>query len=398
MAPWKRTYWVVWVANLVTSIGMMSFLPFFPAHLAEMGVSAEHIPVWTGLIFGAAPLVASVMTPIWSALGDRFGRRLMTVRAMLAITLFVGSMALATEPWHLLALRVGQGFFSGFIAPSITLVSVVAPAERQGTVAGSLQTALALGSVVGPLLGGWAVVAHGLETVFVGVACGSSISAAFVWFFAGENAGDRQRVESGLSPAAVLRSSLRDLAAVWQRPALRDALQLLFWMVLGVGASNPLLLLYVQELGAAPERAEFLAGALFSCAAGVNLIGMPLWGRFGDAYGHAGGLRRCSVIVMFALLLHAVAPSITALFVLRILLAGAMAGSSPLAYGLAAQEIPVERRGERHGRRVQCPYVGVLDFRDDRRRRRALDRNPRAVPRGRARAPARALGGGPAAA
>ena len=128
--------------------------------------------------------------------------------------------------------------------------------------------------------------------------CASSTAAALVWFLAGENAGDRQRVERGVSPAAVLRSSLRDLLAVWQSPSLRDALQLLFWMVLGVGASNPLLLLYVQELGAAPERAEFLAGALFSVAAGVNLVGMPLWGRFGDNSGYSGGLRRCSIVVM----------------------------------------------------------------------------------------------------
>lgn len=337
------------MANLVTSIGMMSFLPFFPAHLEDIGTAPGDIALWTGLIFGAAPLVASLMTPIWSALGDRYGRRLMTVRAMIAITVFVGCMAFATEPWHLLALRLGQGCFSGFIAPSITLVSVVAPSERQGYVAGSLQTALALGSVVGPLLGGWAVVTHGLEAVFVGVACASLVSACLVWFLARENAADRQKVEKGVTPLAVLQSSLRDLAAVWKEPGLREALQLLFWMILGVGASNPLLLIYVEELGASPERAEFLAGALFSCAAGVNLIAMPLWGRLGDHYGYSLALRRSAVIVIVALLLHAVTPSITALFVLRILLAGAMAGSSSLAYGLAAQKIPIQRRGSAMG-------------------------------------------------
>ena len=37
MAGWRRTYWTVWTANLVTAIGMMSFLPFFPSLLEEMG-------------------------------------------------------------------------------------------------------------------------------------------------------------------------------------------------------------------------------------------------------------------------------------------------------------------------------------------------------------------------
>ena len=349
MSSWKRTYWVVWVANLVTAIGMMSFLPFFPAHLAELGVPEEDIPLWAGVIFGAAPLVASIMTPIWSALGDRYGRRLMTVRAMIAITVFVGAMALATEAWQLLALRLGQGCFSGFIAPSITLVSVVAPARRQGSVAGSLQTALALGSVIGPLLGGVMIVSYGLESIFAGVACASFFSACLVWFLAKENAEDRLVVERGLTPLEILRSSLHDLAEVWRNPALRDGLNLLFWMILGIGASNPLLLLFVEELGAGPERAEFLVGLLFSFAAGVNLVAMPLWGKLGDRFGHALALRRCSVLVFLSLLLHAFTPSLTGLFVLRFFLAGALAGASPLAYGLTATEIPVVHRGSAMG-------------------------------------------------
>jgi len=343
------------VANLVTSIGMMSFLPFFPQHLAKLGVAAEDVPLWTGLIFGAAPLVASLMTPIWSALGDRFGRRLMTVRAMLAITVFVGSMAFATEAWQLFVLRLGQGCFSGFIAPSITLVSVVAPAGRQGFVTGSLQTAMALGTMVGPLLGGAVISAEGgealagLEAVFVGVAIASAFSAGLVWFLALEDASDRQQVEAGARPLAVLRASLRDLVAVWERPALRDALQLLFWMVLGIGASNPLLLIFVEELGASPERASFLTALLFSVGAGVNLVAMPLWGRLGDRVGHAVALRRCALLVLVTLAMHALTTNVTMLFVVRVLLFGAMAGSSPSTYGLAADEIPVHRRGSAMG-------------------------------------------------
>ena len=87
------------------------------------------IKVWTGLIVGAAPFVAAFMSPIWGALGDRVGRKLMVMRALAAIGLFVGAMGFAQSPWQLLVLRVMQGVFSGFIPPSITLVSVGAPPE-----------------------------------------------------------------------------------------------------------------------------------------------------------------------------------------------------------------------------------------------------------------------------
>ena len=82
MSSWRRTYWTVWLSNLVTSIGMMSFLPFFPSLLEEMGVEDEALKrTWAGLIFAGAPLSATLMSPIWGALGDRFGRKLMVCRS-----------------------------------------------------------------------------------------------------------------------------------------------------------------------------------------------------------------------------------------------------------------------------------------------------------------------------
>ena len=118
MGNWKRTYRAVWLANLITSVGMMSFLPFFPSLLEEMGVSGDTaVRAWAGAIFGAAPLSATLMSPIWGALGDRLGRKLMVCRAMFAIALFVGGMYFASTPLQLLLMRIGQGLFSGFIPP-----------------------------------------------------------------------------------------------------------------------------------------------------------------------------------------------------------------------------------------------------------------------------------------
>ena len=72
----------------------------------------------------------------------------MLLRANLAIVVFVGLMSLATSPFTLLALRLIQGIFSGFIAPSLTLVSVQTPADRQGRVAGLLHTSFLAGGVL----------------------------------------------------------------------------------------------------------------------------------------------------------------------------------------------------------------------------------------------------------
>ena len=256
MPSWKRTYWAVWVANLTTAIGMMSFLPFFPTYLRELGLEDERaVAAWTGLIFGAAPLSAAFMSPLWGALGDRLGRKLMVVRALVAITVFVGCMGLVRSPWELLLLRVLQGVFSGFVPPSITLVSVAAPPDRQGSIAGSLQVSLGVGAVIGPLLGAFVTTRYGSRTTFLVVSTLSAASLLLVLLAAREE-GERRKDGGGrLSVGGLLAASVRDLAILWRNARLRAAVVLLFWVQFGIGATNPLMELYVADLWRGdPER------------------------------------------------------------------------------------------------------------------------------------------------
>lgn len=348
MRDWKRTYWAVWTANFITATGMMSFLPFFPRHLESLGLEDRgEIELWTGLVFGAAPLAAAVMTPVWGALGDRIGRKAMVARAMFAITFFVGAMSFATTPQALFFLRLGQGVFSGFVAPSITLVSVAAPADRQGRVTGSLQTAIALGAVIGPLLGGVLAPELGLAVVFRAVAVMAAVGAVLVLVFAREEAGARMKVEAGdLGVMKLLRGAIEDSREALKSPALRGAVVLIFWLQFGMGVTNPLMELFVRDLsGSDGAGAARTTGALFACMAAVNLVAMPWWGGHGDRIGHGRALTQCAGVAALALAFHAVVPVMLALFVVRIALGAGMAGASPCAFALAASEIPVERRG-----------------------------------------------------
>jgi len=348
MSNWKRTYWAVWIANFITATGMMSFLPFFPRHIESLGVTDRaEIELWTGLVFGAAPLAAAVMTPVWGALGDRIGRKAMIARAMIAITIFVGGMSFMTTPQGLLFMRLGQGVFSGFVAPSITLVSVSAPADRQGRVTGSLQTAIALGAVVGPLLGGVLTPEVGVEVIFRTVSVMALLSAALVLVMAREDAGTRRETAPGeRSPRALLRAAVTDLREALAIPELRGVVVFLFWLQFGIGVTNPLMELFVRDVSGGDSAAVArTTGALFSAMAAINLIAMPWWGIHGDKVGHARALRRCALLASAALALHSVVSAVALLFVSRILLGAGMAGASPCAYGLAAAELPIERRG-----------------------------------------------------
>jgi len=373
MSSWRRTYWSVWSANLIASVGMMSFLPFFPSLLGELGLTGKaEIATWSGLVFGAAPLAATIMSPIWGALGDRVGRKLMVLRSMLAIAFFVSLMGFAETPMQLFLLRIGQGLFSGFIPPSITLVSIGAPANRQGRVAGNLTTALALGAILGPALGGILAAGAGHRSVFFVVGGLAVLGAVLVGVFADEDERHRQPVDGRLAVGAVLRGIRSDLRELLARKRVRAMVLLIFFLQFGLGSTNPILELYVREL--LPEGSESLGfwrsmvnlvpgggsastagvrvlatSVLFTGMALANLLSLSAWGRFGDRVGHRRALGLCGIGSAVALLVQAAVPAYLALFLARLLFGVAMAGVGPLAFGLVAGEVAVDRRGGAFG-------------------------------------------------
>lgn len=352
MEAWKRTYWAVWTANLITSIGMMSFLPFFPTLVEQLGeTNRDEIALWAGILYGAAPLSAALMGPIWGSLGDRYGRRLMVLRSMAAITVFVGAMAFATSTWQMLVLRILQGVFSGYIAPSMTLVSVVAPASEQGRISGSLQTASAAGGIVGPAIGGALALMMPMQYVFLGVALLSMVSATMIMLWAHEDPMHRRRDHGETSFVHLLQGSWRDFADVMRNPTMRASLAIVFWIQFAMGTTNPILELHVRDLlSLSDDHTRSLATSLlFSGMAAVNLLAMPLWGRFGDKHGHASLLVTVALWSGLALIAQGLAPIFALLLLARLVFGAVMAGSSPLSFGLAAREASIDRRGAAFG-------------------------------------------------
>jgi len=350
LAPWKRTYWVVYAANLIVALGMMSFLPFFPSFLEELGVhDRAAVQRWSGITFGAAPLAAAVMGPVWGSIGDRFSRKLMVLRSMLAITLFVGAMGFARTPWELLFLRLLQGVFSGFVPPSVTLVSVAAPREVQGRIAGSLQGAMSLGSIAGPLLGALVRDRLGMRGVFLFVSALSGLSALLVGLLAREEV-DAPRPAAGFSAARLASHVLGDLGASLRLRSVRGALRVLFCAQLGSSAVSPQIELFVRDVWKGdPEKLTEMTALVFSAFAVTSLIAMPVWGRFGDRVGHARALRLCALSGAAALGLHVFAFAYVLLLVARLALGLTISGANATSFAFVATETPVERRGSALG-------------------------------------------------
>jgi MFS family permease len=92
----------------------------------------------------------------------------MLVRSMVGGALTVGLIYFVQSPEQLVILRFLQGATSGTVAAATALVAVETPRNRVGWSLGVVTSAVALGSAVGPVVGGFAAAAVGLRLVFLG--------------------------------------------------------------------------------------------------------------------------------------------------------------------------------------------------------------------------------------
>ena len=351
MTGWRRTFWVISASNLIAGAGLMSFLPFFPTLLEGLGMQDLHArAVWSGVLFGAAPLSAAFSGPMWGSIGDRHGRKIMVVRALCGLALFVGAMTWARTAWELLFLRLGQGVLSGYMAPSLTLVSVVAPREMQGRVTSWLQTASTIGTILGPMLGALVLGHLGVRSVFAVVAGAALVSALLVALFAREAHEARSTNPPPVSIVSLLAAARDDLRRLLQVPKLREALILYAAVQFALGATNPLMEFLVEATWTGDHaRIEELTGTLFSALALSAIVATPLWGRWADRIGPAPVLRVSSALSALALAAHALAPAYGWLLAVRIVFGLASPGASASAFSLAATETESGSRGAAMG-------------------------------------------------
>ena len=170
MVDWRRNLAALWFAEFTAIFGFSFAFPFLSIFLTKnLGVPTGHdLDLWTAAAGSVSGLAMAIVSPIWGVLGDRLGRKPMLVRSMVGGALTVGLIYFVQTPEQLVVLRFLQGATSGTVAAATALVAVETPRNRVGWALGVVTSAVALGSAVGPVVGGFAAAAFGLRLVFLG--------------------------------------------------------------------------------------------------------------------------------------------------------------------------------------------------------------------------------------
>lgn len=161
-----RVLYPVFVASLVTQIGMMSIEPIVTVYAKTLYTGA-HLALIAGLVVAASGIANLIGAPTLGRLGDRVGQRRILVGAMTMAALMYIPQALAHGIPTLLVGRFLLGLFIGGMIPSLNvLVKKLAPPEQLATAFGFNSSSLFLGNLIGPLIGGMVASSFGIRNVF----------------------------------------------------------------------------------------------------------------------------------------------------------------------------------------------------------------------------------------
>ena len=186
---WKRNLWAVWLSQFLSLSGFGMCGPFIPLFIKDsLGVTDDaERGAWVAAFTFAGLVSLCIANLFWGMLADRFGRKLMLLRASFGTALFYPLMAFAPTTGWLIALRAWSALFTGTVNPAQTLLVSTAPKEKQGYVLGVLSTAVWSGNMTGYLLGGVVVELWGYTTAFLCCSLLYFISGLLVQFVVKEN-------------------------------------------------------------------------------------------------------------------------------------------------------------------------------------------------------------------
>ena len=341
---------MTWAAQIVSIAGFGFVLPFLPYFVQEVGVTdPEELNRWVGLINSIASVGMGLMGPVWGILADKYGRKLMIVRAMLTASVLLFAMSFSQSVQGIFFLRMLQGVFCGTVTASATLIAAGTPRERLSFALGFLSSSTFIGFSLGPLLGGIAAEYLGYRMAFKLGALLQAVGLAFVLILVREVR--HKEPEPARAGAEKPRGTI-DFRAV----AL--LLGLFFLLRYARMMMPPFLPLHVQGILGTLQGASATVGVISSlaglaaAAAGITIV------RLGDRTDKLRLISLClfgSILFTLPIYFTGGLYSFTVFYVLAAFAAGSV---EPSMQSYFSERTPANRRGRLFGLQTLVGSMG----------------------------------------
>lgn len=350
MEAWKKNLWILWFGSFIVSSSFSMVIPFLPLFLVELGVT-RHTELWAGMLFSAAFLAGAISSPFWGAVGDKYGRKPMIIRAGLVLFAIYVLMAFVTNEYQVLVLRLLQGLLSGFIPGAIAIVGTNTPEHKVGYALSTMSTATATGSIMGPIIGGTLASLFSNRMAFglAGLLC----LVATLLVISGVK-------EEKFTPSKERISVVNTFKVMSHNKGLMIVLALTMLTQFSVMTIEPVLTLYIAQIGGTTSHTSMIAGFVFSIAGIASILFAAKWGRLADRIGFqkvlligllAGGIGSLAQILF---------SNIWAFSAIRFVYGAFFCAVFPALNGLIVQHTASEFRGRAFSLNQTASMVGGM--------------------------------------
>jgi len=170
MNPSKRNLYILTFVLFVVMLGYGIIIPILPFYIDSMGAGGTEL----GFLVASYAVMRLIFGPIWGGLSDRVGRKPILLIGILGYAVTMVWFGLANTLWMLFAARILAGVLSSATAPTtMAFIGDSTPENERGGGMGLLGAAGGVGTILGPVLGGF-LAGESLSTPFF-LAAGLSV-------------------------------------------------------------------------------------------------------------------------------------------------------------------------------------------------------------------------------
>ena len=291
MPPTRVLIALLFTIQLVSMGAMEMSGPFWPVHLRQL-TDSDTLFSFASVAVYVGPMLGILLTSaFWGRIGDRYGHKLMMIRALAGLTLTQLGLALFSDLWAILVLRFLQGACAGYIAPAQAYgVSIEVPSRRARLFA-LLQISTNVGSLLGAVVGGL-ILDH---ATFFWINLSAAALCAVCTVIAALTLPNVPPVKKTTAPST---------GGTWQASALLPLLTVMGILLLARMLPQTSFALYVSTTFTVSNA---LVGLCYGLLALGFILSATAWARHFEGRSQADSLRRLTWVVAGCIALTALA-------------------------------------------------------------------------------------------
>ncbi|MHA6529772.1 MFS transporter [Paenibacillus sp. BAC0078] len=154
--------------TFLLQFAMISPMTLLPLYVEKLHGSATDIAFWAGVVSAVTGISNMLASPLLGKLSDKVGAHRILTYALVGAAVFIIPQAFVTSVWQLIVVRFLMGVFMGGLLPSVNaLIRSYTPEGKDSRAFGFNSSMLALGNMLGAVIGGFLAGYIGIEGLFL---------------------------------------------------------------------------------------------------------------------------------------------------------------------------------------------------------------------------------------